>query len=729
MKKFFKTNRILAFLALVGLFASLVPVAARMRAEEANKKYDILLDYASLRAMAQQSELSEGEWLDIFASLGVDKIVLGESNAHNLEKNAAIPVHAASIKTTKSSQGWENSYPETVLRWIAERDDLTDALISAETEEAFNWICNALDTRGDNLTYRTFKEDGRGFIYLPRQNDGTKGEKLLNLCLGIWPETEKLMRSHGMNIVPRTTTVNGLNGMTFAKEFIGVLKDCGSPYYINSGDSWVGYDTDDGEELFKNFLVDSGIGIGLMEEYDHSGNMVLWDGVEEILEDTDYNGVRIFNEWPFIQNRYAYCGYEGPEEITNTLFRAAAERTCKVIYFKMILEPDNDVKSDADQEKWTYITDPADYEKLLTDLDARLADLGYTHETVRAVELKDPSVLVRVIEGIGVAALLVMLADLFLYLDDKWRYGLLAAGILGMTGLAFAVPDDHKLLLSIFGGIVMPSIAGVALCRIVAEKRRVQPRLSLGRLIGYCVALGLLIVLVSFTGSILATSALSELSYMIEINLYRGVKLMQLIPIGLFGVGYLLVFAYEETGAKRAVLAHIGERGEKGRVQKLWSYLLEVLDRPMKLSWFVAVVVIALACVCGLGIGVYYILRTGNYVTVSAAELRFRDLLEQLLIARPRTKELLIGWPCLLLFIWSLRRHLNFLPLVFGLGMMIGLVSVVNTFLHIHAPLTLSLLRTGWGILFGFILGVIAVLVAELIYRFIRKLFLGSSHV
>ena len=728
MKQFFKTNRILILLAVVGMFAALFPVVARVRAEEANKQYDIVLDYASLRPMALQSELTEGEWLDVFASLGVDKVALGEASARDLHKSSAIPVYAQSIREIRENYGWAAAYPERVVQWISERDDLSDAVISAETREAFDWVCSALDARGEDLDYRTFTDGDRGYICLPQQSDGTKGEKLLDLCLGIWPETVELVRSHGMNIVPRTVTVDGLNGEKFAGEFIEVLKEHGTPYYINSGDSWVGYDTDEGEALLKDFLTDSGIGVGLMEENDQSQNLV-WDGVEELLEDTGYNVVRVFNEWAYIQFRYAYCGYEGPEEITNSLFRAIAERNCKVVYFKMILEPDNDVKVDAKEEEWTYITDPADYEKLLGDLDTRLSAIGYTHETVPAMELDDPSVFVRALEGIGVAALLVMLVDLFLYLDDKWRYGLFAVGAVGMTGLAFVMPGGCKLILSMLGGIVMPSLTGVGLCRVLAEKRRSEPEIGLAKLIVYAKIVGLLAILVSFGSSILATSALSELSYIAEIDLYRGVKLMQLIPIGFFGLGYLLVYAYEETGAKRAVLANIGERGEKGRVQKLWSYLLEVLDRPMKLSWFVAVVVIAVACVCGLGVGVYYIIRTGNSMNVSETELQFRNLLENLLIARPRTKEMLIGWPCLLLFIWSLRRHLNFLPLVFGLFMSIGLVSIVNTFLHIRTPFLLSLLRTGWGILFGFILGVIAVLIAELLYRFIKKLLFGSSHV
>ena len=43
---------------------------------------------------------------------------------------------------------------------------------------------------------------------------------------------------------------------------------------------------------------------------------------------------------------------------------------------------------------------------------------------------------------------------------------------------------------------------------------------------------------------LLASAALSQLSYILEIDLYRGVKLMQLIPIGLFALAYLRFMAH-----------------------------------------------------------------------------------------------------------------------------------------------------------------------------------------
>ena len=87
MKSILKRNRVLAVIALIGLLASLVPLISRVQAEESNKYYDIVLDYNSMRSMARQSSQSEDEWLDLFKSLGVDKVALSEASALNLHDN------------------------------------------------------------------------------------------------------------------------------------------------------------------------------------------------------------------------------------------------------------------------------------------------------------------------------------------------------------------------------------------------------------------------------------------------------------------------------------------------------------------------------------------------------------------------------------------------------------------------------------------------------------------
>ncbi len=721
MKSFLKKDRLLVLLALLGLLASLVPIVNRVQTEESNKYYDYVLDYASLRSMARQSSQTEDEWLDLFRSLGVDKVALSEASALNLHDNAAIPVHAMTVKKAAESYGWENNYPAEVVSWLSESTDVSDAIIWTETAAAYEWMLDAFTARFEDFEAKTYLEGEHGFLFIQQQKNGMKGEKLLDLRLGIWPGTVELLERHGYQIVPRTVTQKDMNGTKFAEAYIDVLKHYNAPYFMNNGDELVGYESDEGWDLLVQYLNESGASVAMMEQNDQSQNQT-WPGIEDLLNETGYRGIRVFNEWAYIQNRYQYCGYEGPEEITNTFFRAIAERNCKVIFLKMILEPDSDVSWDADEKEWVYITDPAEYEKLLADLDTRLAPLGYTRGTVPAMQMEDPSVLLKVVQGIGTAALLVMLFDLFFFIGKRWRTILLVLGALGFAGLAVLKPAMFRLILSMSGGIVMPSLAAVGLCRVLMEKRRTEPQAKFGRVLGYTLGISVLTILTAFCGSLLATSALSQLSYMIEMDLYRGVKIMQLIPIGLFILAYLLVYAYEETGARDAVLAHVGPRGEKGRVKRFNAYFAQVMKTPMQLGWFVAIVVIAVAAVFLLLVFVYYIYRTGNSTTTPETELAFRNFLENTLIARPRTKEMLIGWPMLMLFIWSLRRGMKFLPMVFGMGMSIGLVSVVNTFLHIRTPFLLSLLRTGWGILFGLLIGLAAVVIAEGLYRLVRRI-------
>lgn len=212
---------------------------------------------------------------------------------------------------------------------------------------------------------------------------------------------------------------------------------------------------------------------------------------------------------------------------------------------------------------------------------------------------------------------------------------------LGLAGLAVLKPSMFRLILSMSGGIVMPSIAAVGLCRVLLEKRRSEPQIKFGKLLGFTLGTAIATILTAFCGSLLASSALSQLSYLLEIDLYRGVKLMQLIPIALFMLAYLLVYAYEETGAREAVLAHAGQRGEKNRVKRFNAYFGELMQTPMKLGWFLAIVVIAVAAVFMLLVFAYYMYRTGNSTTTSARELAFRNFLENTLIARPRTKEMI----------------------------------------------------------------------------------------
>ena len=211
----------------------------------------------------------------------------------------------------------------------------------------------------------------------------------------------------------------------------------------------------------------------------------------------------------------------------------------------------------------------------------------------------------------------------------------------------------------------------------------------------------------------ITAAALSESAYMLEFQLYRAVKLMQIIPIGAFLVGYLVVYAPRALGLE-------GRLRDRTFVN---SRLRTGIEQPVRIRWAVlGILALGLVGVAGI-VGLYYLARTGNSTSVgiSSVELMLRNVLEAHLVARPRTKEFLIGVPCLILFIYLRRRGWKLLPIFVGIGMAIGLTSFVNTFLHIRSPLYLGFARTAYALLFGGFIGALCAAMLELLRSWWRR--------
>jgi uncharacterized membrane protein len=75
--------------------------------------------------------------------------------------------------------------------------------------------------------------------------------------------------------------------------------------------------------------------------------------------------------------------------------------------------------------------------------------------------------------------------------------------------------------------------------------------------------------------------------------------------------------------------------------------------------------------------------------------------------------------------VYTAVRRLKLWPILFGIGGVIGMTSVINTFEHIRTPLYLGIVRTGYSLLFGIIVGIIMIVAFDLMYkaynRYLRK--------
>ncbi|WEA39874.1 DUF5693 family protein [Lysinibacillus fusiformis] len=204
-------------------------------------------------------------------------------------------------------------------------------------------------------------------------------------------------------------------------------------------------------------------------------------------------------------------------------------------------------------------------------------------------------------------------------------------------------------------------------------------------------------VAISLIGIVIVIDLLNGNAFMTGFATFKGVKLVYLIPI----MGVLLF-----------TLIEINRLADQN-IKKSLSNTVTLLNKELKYWHVLLLIVVA-------GIGLFYISRTGNSGSVSDLELAFRQWLENTLYVRPRTKEFLIGFPffVLALYVMGINRKWGSILLVPGV---IGFLSIVNTFTHLHIPVAVSVLRTLYSVSLGFVIGLVFILIFKVGYRWVSK--------
>jgi ABC-type nitrate/sulfonate/bicarbonate transport system permease component len=103
-------------------------------------------------------------------------------------------------------------------------------------------------------------------------------------------------------------------------------------------------------------------------------------------------------------------------------------------------------------------------------------------------------------------------------------------------------------------------------------------------------------------------------------------------------------------------------------------------------------------------------------IPIPAWELKLRDLLERVLLIRPRTKEFLLGHPALVLAGAGLGKGKWWRPYLVTLAA-VGQASLLNTFVHLHTPFLISLARSLLGLLLGAAIGSLLTLAGYYLVR------------
>ena len=679
MKQYIRSNRILLILLALAVAVSAAVIAVRWRAEADNKSYDIVLDYNELELLAEQSEHDVAWWLAQFRDMGITQVGLTEESLITLMENSPLAVTAAMMDEVIQDSDWAESYPAAFVQDIQRYGyDRFDVLVQVSGRDAAGFVVDAVERRFHSRDVVLLDQGEEAYIllngtvndtlysaaasYYTTMNKGfverreIQSSKLMYISLGLMPEKVETIQSLGMSIVPRTLCYNGRNDARYAQavlegyEKYGITPD----YIIAGGEAVVGYDEQ--EDAFAlDYIQNNNITVGLIETNVQREN-IMQSGVEDIARATDYNMVRVFSVWDYIQFRYGYYGYQGAEEIENTLYRAIVERNIRIVYFKPIKQQDN---------RFAYVTDPQIYRDMFESLDQRLAAHSIVRGRASVLENVQVHPLAMLVLGLGAGIGGALLPATCLPVKKRWTLLLAGAACVCVASAWYAAPNSFRLLASFASAVVFACLAAAFFLSAAKGLSRSLPQDA-----------GLL--------RILPRAAL-------------------LAPLAFFCVLFLAYYGLFEKDRQ--------------------ANTLQIRDVAGALRWTIPVWTLALLAAVG-AVGYYYLARTGHEtdVTVSSVEIILRNILENNLLARPRTKEFLAAFPCAMLAAYCAVRRLPFWTGLFGLVSAIGLTSVCNTFMHIRTPLYLGFVRTGYSLVLGMVLGVVYVCCFELAYRLCRRI-------
>ena len=254
----------------------------------------------------------------------------------------------------------------------------------------------------------------------------------------------------------------------------------------------------------------------------------------------------------------------------------------------------------------------------------------------------------------------------------------LIGGIAIWLALLLVNPTMAKKMMALLSVITFPTLS----CLLIMKPE--------ARSIGKSVVALLKLCAISYIGAVLMVGLLADILFMLKLDQFIGVKLAHVVPI--VAVPFILYIWNEE---------------------KPLTFVKQLLEKALDYKWTMLGVLVAVA-------GVIYLSRTGNSgAELSAAESMMRTFLNDVMGVRPRSKEFLIGYPFTLLLFWLGASRKNW---ILTIPAIIGQVSLVNTYAHIHTALIMSMQRSFNGLVLGIAVGLLLIIGVKMLFAIYRRL-------
>ncbi len=670
----FRYNPVLVALIAIGLIAALAIGWQRHAVETGNSRVETVMDYEDIIEFARMEGIAVPDMMRRLKEAGLTSIAVYETTLEKLPSSGTFAV-IPGIDLIARQRSGELAQP--LFSDSGGRLDPAQVYIFAAPNDAgaFDELAADFARRlGPGRVHRLAAADGRLAMAVD-----TDYAKTLKANLGLPTFQLKDVADNGFNIVARPS-----NYTKATADDVGAVFARLAPFAANVsgimfvGDEALGFP---GQlAVTARLIAENGYTLYMIEAPVQL-KFVRQDGMLDIAAAAGYLAARV---------------YVIPKEEQPKLALATAINRWAL----------------SDQERNIRVNLLRKYDKAVPGQNLTETNLAYISGIKKAVEAKGfalgragvfapyfapPWLLALVILGATAAGVLFL--TLVWPFPARWQYTILAILALILTVPVLAGGGTlARQATALTSAILFPVLA---VTWQLDRWRRREPRqgAALGRILGDGLGGLALATALSLAGGLYLGAVLADIRFLLEIEIFRGVKLTLLAPLLLISVIY--VVRYNPLGGE-PIDSH----------EAIARQLRRVLDYPVHIKTL-------LLFAAGAAAAWIFIGRSGHTagVPVPAFEIKLRSFLEQVMYARPREKEFLVGHPAFLLAVMALYRQwpplLHYLLIV---AATVGQSSMVETFAHLRTPILMSFVRGLDGLLVGAILGVLAVLAVQILH-------------
>ncbi len=680
------TKKILMLIIGISVLVCSYILLNRYKVEERNSYVEIAVDMTDFQDLAGQMGVNFSEVAQDLKNAGTTSLAVHEVTPEDLKKRGYIAyMPLGDLIMGTYSLGAASPIVSDIVSGYKGKENTKEiynySVVITQNKDIFDFLNRSL---GKRTIIKSISPRDNSYAIIIQQ----KVRNLGALGLGFYEEDLKYAKSLGfLNLIPRMQTYPGIDEEEINYK-IDQVKRFGVSTVVFAGETVIGYDADveSKQEILKyaaRQFQAKGLVAAIIEKPAEENINKIQRGITAFSKESQYTSTKVFSVDLDMRKTY------DPRDIVDQWSRAIAERNTRVVYVRPILNLDKEARENL-----------KDNLAAISSISQRIKAMGLQINIVKGLGKTYPQSFLRLIIFAGIIAggLLILLS--FDNINSYFVYGILGLGVGGSASIFIndmiynIIGDLTVKAAALAGAIIFPSLASLYLINVYSKYSRMEHKPGFPVIITKSVLAVITAVGIALIGGFMVASLLAESKYLLKIDIFRGVKLAFVLPMVMFIALYIKkIGVYSDKDDKPISVS---------------LQLKKLLNTSVTVKYVLAGGVVLLALVVLL-------LRSGNAPVGMSSELErsFRTFLETVLIARPRSKELLV-FPILMLLVYASIKRYKTLSFFIMFAGVVGLADIVNTFSHLRMSLELALRSTVYSLTFGLFAGIMLVLLWNL---------------